>query len=78
MAILDDQFAAPQPLRKIGDYDATRQAIFDGTLAAVQKRFPLTNRRYALGVENLRYDSPKPFTIKQQKQAVLGGGTIEK
>ena len=83
MALLDSVLSGGppepvQPLRSFGDHAATRQAIFDNVKSSVEKRFPLENQRYKLHVENVRYDSDKPFSLKQQKQAIMSGGYLDR
>ena len=58
-------------LREFDDTKAARKAIYDGTLAALKKRFPLENKSYRLELSNVRYTGPQEFTLAQQKQALL-------
>ncbi len=59
-------------LRAFDDTKAARKAIYDGTLEALSKRFPLENRNYRLELSNVRYTGPQDFTLAQQKAALLG------
>ena len=58
-------------LREFDDTKAARKAIYDGTLDALRKRFPLENKSYRLELSNIRYTGPQDFTLAQQKQALL-------
>ncbi len=70
----DDEPIVPQgvTLRAFDDTKAARKAIYDGTLEALSKRFPLENRNYRLELSNVRYTGPQDFTLAQQKAALLG------
>ena len=58
-------------LREFDDTKAARKAIYDGTLEALKKRFPLENKSYRLELSNVRYTGPQEFTLAQQKHALL-------
>ena len=58
-------------LREFDDTQAARKAIYDGTLEALKKRFPLENKSYRLELSNVRYTGPQEFTLAQQKHALL-------
>ena len=58
-------------LREFDDTRAARKAIYDGTLEALKKRFPLENKSYRLELSNVRFTGPQDFTLAQQKQALL-------
>ena len=62
--------ADPTMLYSPGDFTATRKRIFEDSLDAVKKRFPIENTRYSLSLENVSYDNPREFTLKDQKRAV--------
>jgi DNA-directed RNA polymerase beta subunit len=63
-------------LREFDDIDATREAIFDRVHGAVQKKFPVENDRYRLEVVGLKWDRDKPFTLEDQKKALLSRGNL--
>ena len=69
----NDEPIVPQgvTLREFDDTRAARKAIYDGTLDALKKRFPLENKSYRLELSNVRYTGPQDFTLAQQKQALL-------
>ena len=58
-------------LREFDDTRAARKAIYEGTLEALKKRFPLENKSYRLELSNVRFTGPQDFTLAQQKQALL-------
>ena len=57
--------------RDLDDVDTTRRAVFDNVMAAVTKKFPVENDRYQLRVSNLGWDSDKPYTLADQKRAIM-------
>lgn len=59
-------------LREFDDTKAARQGIYDGTLSALSKRFPLENKSYRLELSNVRLTGPQDFTLAQQKDALIG------
>lgn len=63
-------------LRAFDDTKAARRAIYDGTLEALSKRFPIENRNYRLELSNARYTGPQDFTLAQQKAALLGNTAL--
>lgn len=62
--------ADPTTLYSPGDFEATRRRIFEDSLNAVRNRFPIENSRYSLSLENVDYENPREFSIKDQKKAV--------
>jgi DNA-directed RNA polymerase beta subunit len=68
----------PGVLTSFDDYDTRRQQIFDYAKDAVQQRFPIANQRYTLEVADLKYDSDKPYTHKEQKEAILNNRSLTK
>lgn len=58
------------------DFTAVRTALYDNVLDSVLKRFPLFNDRYSLGLEDVKYDDPADFSIKDQKKAILEGRSL--
>lgn len=69
----NDEPIVPQgvTLREFDDTRAARKAIYDGTLDALKKRFPIENKSYRLELSNVRYTGPQDFTLAQQKQALI-------
>jgi DNA-directed RNA polymerase beta subunit len=74
-SFVNDIFGPPPPAepdaRDIDDVDATRQAIFDNVYSAVEKKFPVENERYQLRVSKLGWDSDKPYSLADQKRAIM-------
>ena len=70
----------PDEIIAFDDYNRRRRLVLDKAAEAVKTSFPLKNERYELHVEDVGYDSDvdKPFTVKQQKQAILEGRTLAK
>ena len=61
----------PPDLRAFDDASATRQNIYDYSMEAMQKRFPLEDDRFRVEASNLRYTGPKDFSLTEQKKALL-------
>lgn len=64
--------------REFGDADAMRTAIFDNVHKAIATKYPLENTRYRLAVENVHMPDPKPYTLEDQKKAIIQGHSLEK
>ena len=61
------------------DFDSRRAMVFDSVAEAARNRFPIANERHSLELEEVGYDdADKPYTLKEQKAAILGGGTLFK
>lgn len=61
------------------DFDSVRGRIMTGAKEALSRRFPLTNDRYTLTLDDVDYDdADTPFSKKEQKQAILDGRSLEK
>lgn len=60
----------PTLLYSPGDFKATRKRIFEDSINAVRNRFPIQNSRYTLSLEDLDYENPREYSIKDQKKAV--------
>lgn len=77
---IDKIIAAPaEETIAFDDYDRRRRLIFDSVQESVRQRFPLSNERYSLEIEDVGYDdADKPFSLKEQKGAILKGGTLTK
>lgn len=58
------------------DFPKVRQRLYDNTLDALHKRFPLYNDRYVLSLEDVAYDDPADFSLKTQKKALLEGSSV--
>lgn len=58
-------------LRSFIDAPATRTAIMDNVLEAVQKRFPVEDDDVRLELRDVKYEGPTSYTLQQQKDALL-------
>ena len=74
--------AAPPPPqvthRSFTDYPKIRQNIFDNVLKAVSTKYPIENQRHRLELQEAKYDDMEPFSLKDQKQAIMEGSTLQK
>lgn len=67
---------APPTLRRFGDHAATRQAVYDNALAAVQALPPAENSRYRLSLSDVGYAGPPGVSLAEHKAALLEGRTL--
>ncbi len=58
------------------DFASVRNHIFDNVKTAVQQRFPLTNNKFTLSVDELEYDPKQYFSPAEQADAIYKGGTL--
>ena len=63
----------PDRLYRMDDYGTIRSVIFDNVRDAVQRRYPLRNDKFTLGVEDVDYDDPEDIDIDEQKKLLLEG-----
>lgn len=68
--------AAPPAFRDFGDHRMTRQFIYDDVLQAAGSLEPTTDDRHTLALTDVRYVDPEKYTRRQQKEAILTGGTL--
>ena len=73
---IPDKRSVMERSRRFGDPTAIRQLIFDNTLNAAKSLEPVSNSRYTLSLSKVGYDSDKPYSISQQKKAILNGQTL--
>ena len=71
-AIDDDGLPPGVRLRSFTDAPATRTSIMDNVLEAVKNRFPIEDDDVKLELRDVKYEGPTSYTLKQQKQALLG------
>lgn len=57
--------------RNIGDIDGTRKAVFDAALAAAKAIQPVSNSRYTLSVNNVKYTGPDTVSKAEHKRALM-------
>ena len=62
--------------RLFGDASATRKRVYNKVLGAVQTLEPTVNQRHTLALTDVHYSDRKPFTRDDEKQAILGGGSL--
>ena len=67
---------APAADQDMLDYDQTRSKVFGGVMTALQTKYPIENENYQLRLDNLRYDGPEHYSLKEQKQAILERKTL--
>lgn len=67
----------PLTQRKFGDSTAMRKAIFDNVVDAVSKKYPVENTRYRLELRNPTYDRTAPYTLAEQKLAIMRGHSLD-
>lgn len=74
----DNPLVEPLRHREFVDIDGMRSAIFDGVLKAAKQKYPIENQRYQLHLSDLGYDSDQPFSLDEQKQAIMQGQTLQR
>ena len=65
-------------MREFGDAAAARQAIFDDALEAASNMEPVENARHILRLTDVHYDGPDKYRLKDEKQALLTGETLDR
>lgn len=66
----------PDVLYSPGDYKTLRTLIYDNVKQAVTKRFPLSNQRYILDIQDLDYADPQDVSLKDQKKAIMENTSV--
>jgi DNA-directed RNA polymerase beta subunit len=69
--------ATPTTHREFDDVSATRSAVFQHVLKAVQTAYPLANEQFELHVADPHYDDPRHFSIQEEKDAILRQQTLD-
>jgi DNA-directed RNA polymerase beta subunit len=64
--------------RSFTDYPKIRQNVFDNALKAMSEKYPIENQRHRLELREAKYEDLNPFTLKDQKKAIMEGGTLQK
>ena len=62
--------------RDVSDIAGSRDAIFANTLKAASQLPVLENPQYQLRLGELGYEGPDRFSKQQEKQAIVGGGSL--
>lgn len=70
-------FGQPQ-MRRFGDHEATKNAIYDGALGAVSAIPPVENTRYSLSIQNPGWAGTGDFGPADHKNALLTGRTLSR
>jgi DNA-directed RNA polymerase beta subunit len=63
-------------LRGFDDPVSLREEIFGRVLNAYQNRFPMENDKVRIEARNIKYDLKKPFSMADEKKAILSGGKL--
>ena len=67
----------PVTYRDFNNVDATRKAIFGNVVKAIQTKYPIENQRYKLELTDVKYKDEKPFSLAEQKTAIMRGQTLQ-
>lgn len=67
----DDEYPQGVKLREFDDYDSLRTDIFDGMKAEMSRVFPQSYGGIRVELNDVDYDGPDRFTLKDQKHALL-------
>ena len=66
----------PDFLREFDDAKAARRNIYQNTLEAMKKRFPMEDDNYRLELNDLHYDGPLEYSLAEQKKALLNNRNL--
>lgn len=66
----------PPPMRRFGDYDATRKAVFANAMEAARNLPAVENSRYALTVHDVGFHGPDSASYADHKRALYEGRTL--
>ena len=69
--------SAPVTFRSFSDVDAMRKSIFDNVVKSIQSKYPIENQRYRLELADVGYKGEKPFSLAEQKTAIMQGHTLQ-
>ncbi len=78
--VTDPLASAPKPvnLRRFGDHNAAREAIFSNALNAVSSIKPVENSRYRLEIGNLGYVGHHDIKPSDEKKALMTDQTLSR
>lgn len=68
--------AAAPAMRDFADSLGTRKLVYDNVLTAARGLEPVVNQRHTLKLIDVDYNDPEEYSIRDQKQAILGGKTL--
>jgi len=75
-------FLAKKPdrdeLRDIVDTNAVRRHLYNNVLDAFNNIGDLSNVRHTMSLHDVHYADPEDFDLRTQKQAILGGKTLQR
>jgi len=69
---------APVKYRAFDDAVATREAMQENILKSMQGRYPIENQRHRLALENAGWAGADKFSLKEQKQAIMRGESLDR
>lgn len=62
--------------REFDDVEGMRRNILDKVREATASRYPVENDRFILELDELEYDTEAPASLKEQKKAIMEGGSL--
>ncbi len=68
----------PSHVRRFGHPADIRPLIYDNVLREASAVAPITNARYSLSLHDVHYADPDTFSLKEQKEAILGNKTLSR
>jgi len=68
---------APIEMRDFLDIDKQRSNIFDNVHKSLSTKFPVENDNYRLELSDIRYEKNKPYSLKEQKDAIMNRQTLD-
>lgn len=68
---IDAELPEGVELRDYDDYKTLRGQIFDGVKGAFEESFPASYGGVRVELDNVRYEGPEDFNLKEQKDAIL-------
>lgn len=66
-----DQIASSDDVYDPTDFKTVGQRIRDNVVTALSERFPISDEKYTLKLENLAYEKPKRTSIADEKDALM-------
>jgi len=62
--------------RELDDVDAMRRATLARIRDAAAAKYPIENEKYILELSDLKYDREEPYSLNDQKEAILHGKSL--
>lgn len=66
----------PNDIREFDDTKSARKNIYDNTLEAMKRRFPIEDDNYKLELVDLQYEGKQDFSLAEQKKAILNNQNL--